>query len=87
MIAYMLYNRGTAAVTRVEDLARRLGEAGVRTELVDADSGRGIELAEHYDVLGRPALVLVREDGSPIEVWQGEEGMPAANDVAYLAHQ
>ena len=87
MIAYLLYNKQTAAERQMADLNERLGREQVETELVDADSPRGIQLAEHYDLVGRPAVALVTEDGSPIQVWQGEEGMPTPADVSYLAHQ
>jgi len=87
MIAYLLYNKQTAAERQMADLNERLGREQVETELVDADSPRGIQLAEHYDLVGRPAVALVTGDGSPIQVWQGEEGMPTPADVSYLAHQ
>jgi hypothetical protein len=87
MIAYLLYNRATPSQRRVEDLQKRFEAEQVEAELMDADSPRGIQFATNYDVLGRPAVVLVRTDGSPVQVWQGEEGLPSPSDVAYLAHQ
>lgn len=87
MIAYVLYNKATAAERPATHLAERLKEADVETELLEADTPRGIQLAEHYDILGRPAVLLVREDGTPIQVWQGESGLPSPGDVAFLAHQ
>jgi hypothetical protein len=87
MIAYVLYNRDTPAQRVAEDLCERLKREQVESELIDADSPRGVQLVEHYAIMGRPAAVLVREDGSPVQVWQGEEGLPSPSDVAYLAHQ
>ncbi len=88
MIAYILYNRGTRGETVAVRLQEQLVAAKVEAELMDADSPRGIQLAENYDILGRPAIVLVRADGSPMQVWQdGEDRMPLATDVAYMAHQ
>lgn len=87
MIAYLLYNSGTPAERTMAEMAKRLGDEQVQTELVDADSSRGVQLAENYDVMGRPAVVLVKEDGSPMQIWQGEDGMPPVTDVAYLARQ
>jgi hypothetical protein len=55
--------------------------------LVDADSPRGIQLSENYDVTGRPAVLLAREDGSPVQVWQGADKLPAPAEVGYMAHQ
>jgi hypothetical protein len=87
MIAYVLYNKATAAERGAAELVARLETEQVEAELVDADSRRGIQLAESYEIMGRPAVVLVKDDGSPLGVWQGEDGMPAPADVAYLAHQ
>lgn len=71
----------------MEDMSKRLDEAEVEVELVDADSPRGIGMVESYDIMGRPALALIREDGTPVQVWQGEDGLPTVADVSYLAHQ
>ena len=87
MIAYLLYNRDSPGQRAVEDLARRLERERVEVELVDADSARGAQLAENYDVLGRPAVVLITADGTPLQIWQGEDGLPALSDITYLAHQ
>ena len=87
MKAYLLYNRNTPDERMVTDLADRLKEAQVDVELLDADSPAGIQFAESHDVLGRPALALVREDGSPVQIWQGREDLPAVSEVSYQAHQ
>ncbi len=87
MKAYVIYNRSTPAERLSEDWAKRLKDAEVDTELLDADSARGIQFVEDYDVLGRPAIALVRNDGSPVQIWQGEDGLPAVADISYLAHQ
>ena len=87
MIAYVLYNKDTAAERVATDLLERLKREQLEAELLDADSARGIQLAEHYDVMGRPAVLLLREDGSPVQIWQGEDGLPMPSDVGYLARQ
>ena len=87
MKAYLLFNKGTPNEGIVNNFNDRLKEADVDTELLDADSPRGIQLVENYDILGRPAVALMREDGSPVQIWQGEDGMPTVTDVSYLVHQ
>jgi hypothetical protein len=87
MLAYILYNKNTAAERRAAELDERLKREQVETELIDADSPKGIDLAEHYDVTGRPAVMLVEGDGALVQMWQGEESLPQPADVAYLAHQ
>jgi len=87
MIAYVLYNKDTAAERQAADLCERLKREQVETELLDADTPRGVQLAEHYDVTGRPAVLLVTGDGTPMQIWEGEDSLPSPSDVAYLAHQ
>ncbi len=87
MIAYILFNKATAAERLAADLNERLKREQVNSELLDADSPRGIQLAEHYDVTGRPAVILATEDGSPMQIWEGADSLPSPSDVSYLAHQ
>ena len=86
MIAYVLFNKETPAERQAEDMAKRLEEEQLEVELLDADTARGIQLVENYDILGRPAVALIRDDGSPVQIWQGVEGMPTPSEVSYLAH-
>ena len=71
----------------MEEMKKQLTEADVEVELVNADSPGGIGLAEAYDVMGRPAVVLIREDGTLVQAWQGADGLPTVSVVSYLAHQ
>lgn len=87
MIFYLLYNRGTQAERQVQELACRLEDENVTTELVDADSPRGIQIAESYDLMGRPAAILIKNDGAPVQSWQGDDQLPTPTDVGYLANQ
>lgn len=87
MIAYVLYNRETPSERQASSLNDRLQKEQIESELLDADSPRGITLVEHYDVMGRPAVVLVKADGAPMQIWQGEDGLPTPAEVAYLARQ
>ena len=86
MICYLLYNRQTSAERVVAELSDRLEHEGVAYELVDADSPRGIQLAENYDIMARPAVLVVKDDGAPVQVWQGDE-LPPLADITYLARQ
>lgn len=86
MRIYLLYNRQTPGERQVQDIARELEREPVEVELMDADSARGVQLVENYDVMGRPAIMLVREDGSPVQIWQNSEQFPTARELGYLAH-
>lgn len=85
MVTYLLYNRQTPGESLMQNLAQRLAPMQVKAELLDADTPRGIQLAEHYDILARPAVVVVRDDGSPVQVWDNLEQLPSPADIAYLA--
>ncbi|HSX01260.1 MAG TPA: hypothetical protein VLF67_03365 [Candidatus Saccharimonas sp.] len=86
MLTYLLYNRRTPGEGQMQTLAKRLEPEQVNVELLDADSPRGIQLAEHYDILARPAVVMVRDDGSPVQVWQDPSNLPSPSEIGYLAH-
>ena len=87
MITYILYNRATPDERMATDFAERLKKEQIEVELLDADSPKGIGLAETYDVLGRPAVMVMKSDGAPVQIWQGTEGWPLLADVAYAARQ
>lgn len=87
MNVYLLYNRQTPGERLMSDYAKRLDASQAPYELVDADSPQGISLVEAFDVMGRPAIVVARNDGSPVEIWQDSERFPPPTEISYLAHQ
>ncbi|HVQ43403.1 MAG TPA: hypothetical protein VMT30_00330 [Candidatus Saccharimonadia bacterium] len=87
MIVYLLYNKRTSAERLMAEFNDRLQREQLETELLDADTPRGIQLAESYDIVGRPAVLILKTDGALVQVWQGEDSLPAPSDVAYLARQ
>jgi hypothetical protein len=87
MTAYLLYTKDTPGERRMTQLSESLEHEQIDVELLDADSPHGIQLVETYDIMDRPAVLLLKTDGAPIKVWQGEDGLPTASELAYLAHQ
>ena len=88
MKAILLYNRQTPEERHMQDMQRELKAAEVEVELLDADSPGGIQFAESHDIMGRPAVAILRADGSPVQIWQGSlESLPPVNELAYLARQ
>jgi hypothetical protein len=87
MTTYLLFNKETPGEGRMQQLAKELKAVLVESELVDADSPRGVDLAEHYEIVGRPAVLVVRDDGSPVQVWQDAEQLPNPGEISYLTHQ
>lgn len=86
MKVILLYNLRTPDERWATDLQTRLSAEQVEAELLDADSPRGAELAEHYDVMARPAILVIKEDGAPQQVWQGHDQMPQFSEIVYLVH-
>ncbi len=87
MNVYLLYNRQTPGERQMMDYAKRLDAAQTPYEMTDADTPQGISLAEAFDVMGRPAIVVARDDGSTVQVWQDAESFPPPSEISYLAHQ
>ena len=45
------------------------------------DTVEGAEAARVYDITNPPAVIAARDDGSPLNIWQGVP-LPLMNDVA-----
>jgi len=67
MKLYIFYTVNTPADRDIAYLQHRLATAQITPELVDADSRTGAALAELYDVMQRPAVVVVGADGQLIQ--------------------
>jgi hypothetical protein len=87
MIAYVLFNKDTPGERLAAGFNDRLKAEQVASELLDADSPHGIQIAESYDIMGRPAVILLKNDGAALQIWQGEDDLPSPTEVAYLARQ
>lgn len=85
MIAYLFYTKDSPGELQMTALAAELGRLQVDSETIEADSRRGANLAETYDITSRPAIVLAASDGTPIERWQQQ--LPSPTDISYLAHR
>lgn len=53
-----------------------------RIEVVDVDSREGIATAILYDVMRYPAILALRDDGSVVKAWEGND-LPLMDEVAY----
>ena len=81
MVTYILFNRNTEGERQSQQLGKELDLRKVEYELIDADSAQGISIAEMYDVLARPAVVLAGPNGAEIQKW--DHYWPTASDIAY----
>ncbi|MFI5240498.1 MAG: hypothetical protein ACHQUB_02220 [Candidatus Saccharimonadia bacterium] len=84
MKAYVLYTQDSPIHREVARFCEKLIRLGVEAEEIYADSPEGSRIAEIYDLMSRPSVLLVRGDGSVVERW--EHDLPQPEDVSYLAH-
>jgi hypothetical protein len=60
------------------------GSSSEHVEAVNIDSREGSALATLYDIMQYPAILVLRNDGSPQKVWVGDN-LPQIDEVqAYL---
>jgi hypothetical protein len=54
---------------------------GAKIEARSLDTREGAEAARLYDVTNPPAIIATKDDGAPLNTWQGEQ-LPLMNEVA-----
>ena len=69
---------GRSVETFIQDYKYRHGS---RIEIVDIDSRDGVATATLYDIVQYPAILALANDGSVLQVWQGE-ALPLMDEVA-----
>lgn len=62
-------------------LVKQAGERGVEVQVMTGDTEESVHLREVYDVVMRPAMLVTRDDGSYVRMWQG--ALPNAAELAY----
>lgn len=74
MKALLFYQQSELGVAEIEidQLERKLDEDRLPIEKIDVESRRGSEMAEIYNIMVAPALVLLREDGVAQAEWQSD---------------
>ena len=68
----------------VRDFQRRY-EVGRKIEMVSMNTRDGAATASLYDVVAYPAIMVLGNDGSLVNLWQGMP-LPLMDDVAGYAH-
>jgi len=82
MKAFILYHPSSEHSRSVEDYVHefeRQRHKGIK--LISLDRPEGADKARLYDIVQYPALVVVREDGQLVKVWQGDK-LPLMDEVA-----
>jgi hypothetical protein len=69
-----------AMETFIHDYQERHEES--KLEVLNVDGRDGSAQASLYDVMRYPAILALRDDGSVLKSWEGEE-LPLMDEVAY----
>ena len=89
MKVVILYRQNTDHTSAVETFIRdfKYRHVSSHVEIVDADSRDGIAFASLYDIMSLPAILALRDDGSVLQMWQGDM-LPLMDEVAsYVVNQ
>jgi len=62
------------------EIGKRLEEEGKKVEYLDWEDAETTPIALLYDIYNPPALIVIREDGTYIEGWQGT--LPIYSEVS-----
>ncbi len=86
MKAVMLYHPGQEYSRQVEEYINDFTRSRGRTiEPINIDTKDGAETARQYDVVQYPCLMVLREDGQLMNMWQGIDSFPLMNELdSYL---
>lgn len=68
----------------MRDFQRRY-DIGRKIEMVSLNTRDGAATASLYDVVAYPAIMVLADDGSLVNIWQGMP-LPLMDDVAGYAH-
>lgn len=60
-----------------------LVEEGFDVERIDWETDEAASLAAIHDIYSNPAFIIVRDDGSQVDMWQGEQ-MPLISEIKHL---
>ncbi len=81
MKVVVLYHPKSEFATDVETFVRDFSyQTGHLPNLVSIESKKGAELADLYDIVDYPAIIVVTEEGRLQNIWQGKI-LPMINEV------
>jgi len=86
MITYLFYTKQSEGERKMAELADRLSRRDVKAQLVDADSIDGLRLVELYDLMIRPSVIIVRDDGNLVQSWADQDQLPTVEEISYFSH-
>jgi hypothetical protein len=85
MKVLVLYRPRSEHRQAVEEFIRRYNESYTDSslEVLDVDQRDGSATASLYDILQYPGFLILRDDGSVLQSWQGPDNIPKIEDVHY----
>jgi len=86
MKTLVLYRPEAEYYRQVDEFINNFKAAGFsnKLEILNIDTRNGISTALLYDVMRYPAILVIREDGTLQQLWEGTD-LPTINEVeAYL---
>lgn len=83
----VLYRERSEHRQKIEDFIRdfKSRHNKLRVEIYDVDRREGMAMASIYDVMRYPAILALRDDGSILQTWEGEDNLPRLDEVSYFA--
>ncbi len=84
----ILYRPVSEHATLIESFVRDFQhryESAKKIEMVSLDTKDGASTASIYDIWSYPAILVLADDGSVLNSWQGEP-LPLMDEVAGYAH-
>jgi len=66
-----------------QELADNVTAEGYEVERLEWEGDEASALASLHDIYSLPAFVIVRDDGSQVEMWQGSN-TPLASEIKHL---
>jgi len=83
MKVVMLYRPNSATERLALDFVRDFTmQTGHELPMVDIDTPEGVDLTRLYDIVTYPAIIATADDGSLLQLWQGEP-LPRISEVGY----
>ena len=81
MKAVILFNPNSEHSRLVEDFNRNLEmRSGRKLDTISTETIEGANLSELYGVYNYPAIIITRDDGALVNMWQNEH-LPLINEV------
>ena len=90
MKVLVLYKQRSEHRQIVEEFMRQFKSRNpeVKLDSMDIDNREGYATANLYDVLRFPTVLALRNDGTVLQIWEGDDHIPQLDEIgAYVLDQ